>query len=97
MVRDSNLRIDLDGADPVIEQLRAEIRRKLGRKEIKPGQRLPTVRELALELGVNANVVRRICQELAAEGYLMPKEGQGTFGVGLTEADQSRRDKTFDV
>jgi len=97
MMRDSDMHVDLDSDRTVLDQLKAEIKRIVDHREVTPGTRLPTVRQIALDLGVNANTIRRICTELSAEGYLMPKEGLGTYGVGLAEETAEQTKKVFDV
>jgi GntR family transcriptional regulator len=42
---------------------------------------LPTVREMALKLGINANTVSRIYADLEREGYLAKRQGVGTFAA----------------
>lgn len=91
------LRVDLDNPTTIHDQLKAEIRRQVQRGQTRPGVRLPTVRQLSLDLEVNANVVKRICSELEGEGYLMFKTGTGTYGIGLAEEVAERHKQVFDV
>ena len=53
------LKIDMSGEIPIYIQLRNEIVKGIGRGELSPGENLPTVRQLASELGVNTMTVRR--------------------------------------
>ena len=46
---------------------------------LSPGERLPSVRELARELAVNQNTVLRVYERLSGEGLLEMRHGQGTF------------------
>jgi GntR family transcriptional regulator len=46
---------------------------------LRPGDRLPSVRELARELAVNQNTVLRVYERLCGEGVLEMRHGQGTF------------------
>jgi DNA-binding transcriptional regulator YhcF (GntR family) len=64
------LRIDLSAADSVWRQIADQIRAVLVAGGIRPGARLATVRELALDLGVNHNTVAEAYRQLAAEGFL---------------------------
>src|SRR5215467_13301439 len=64
------LRIDLTAPDPVWRQIADQIRAALVSGSIRPGARLATVRELALDLGVNHNTVAEAYRQLAAEGFL---------------------------
>jgi len=71
------LRIDMDGADPVWRQIADQIRAALVAGRIKAGARLATVRELALDLGLNHNTVAEAYRQLAAEGFLQLERGVG--------------------
>lgn len=59
-------------------QIRDRLRARVARGELTPGDRLPTVRDLARELGVNANTAARAYAELAREGVLVTHAGGGT-------------------
>ncbi len=71
------VRIDLQAADPVWRQIADQVRAALIAGQLKPGARLATVRELALDLGVNHNTVAEAYRQLAAEGFLSLERGRG--------------------
>ncbi|MGQ0572452.1 MAG: GntR family transcriptional regulator, partial [Armatimonadota bacterium] len=52
----------------------------------RPGDRIPGVRKLAAEIGINRNTVSKVCQQLQAEGVLRNRQGQGLFVSALPEA-----------
>jgi GntR family transcriptional regulator len=56
-----------------------EIRRALVLGTLKPGDLLPSIRQLALELRVNPNTVAQAYRELEREGTVYVQRGQGTF------------------
>ena len=64
---------------PIYKQLEHQIERGVVGKLLKPGDRLPTVRELALELTVNPNTVARAYRELETRGIISSVQGRGTF------------------
>src|SRR3954452_4772984 len=64
------LRIDMDAGDPVWRQIADQIRSLLVSGRLKPGARLATVRELAVDLGVNHNTVAEVYRRLAGEGFI---------------------------
>jgi DNA-binding transcriptional regulator YhcF (GntR family) len=64
---------------PLHEQLKLSIRERVFCRGIPEGGRLPTVRELAEELGVNKNTVLRVYKELEAEGLLELRRGRGAY------------------
>src|SRR5260221_13367957 len=74
---DMLLRIDMDGADPVWRQIVDQIRSLLVSGRLKPGARLATVRELAVDLGVNHNTVAEAYRRLAGEGLISLERGLG--------------------
>jgi len=72
-------RIDRASPLPVYVQLAEQIRLLIHRGALAPGDPLPTVRELAVALGVNANTVARVYRDLQQEGQLRLERGLGTF------------------
>jgi GntR family transcriptional regulator len=72
------VRIDLSSTQPLGEQIRAEIRDAIARGEVRPGESLPTVRQLAADLGINLNTVARAYRFLEAEGLVTTIRGRGT-------------------
>ena|SRR5438128_3851690 len=75
------VKLAIDPSDPVplYAQLEREIRIGIATGSIRPGDRLPTVRQLAVELRINANTVARVYLGLEREGVLVTKRGVGTF------------------
>ncbi|HEY5675951.1 MAG TPA: GntR family transcriptional regulator [Myxococcales bacterium] len=73
----ATVRIDLQAAQPVWRQIADQIRAALVQGRMRPGARLATVRELALDLGVNHNTVAEAYRQLAAEGFLELSRGVG--------------------
>jgi DNA-binding transcriptional MocR family regulator len=69
------------------EQVTAQIRRAIDEREALPGERLPPPRDLAAELGVSINTVRRSLRLLCEEGLLVRRLGLRVSGgsepVGL--------------
>ena len=64
---------------PITRQIAAQIRAQCASGALLPGQRLPSVRALALELAVNQNTILRVYERLTAEGLLQRRHGDGTF------------------
>ena len=60
-------------------QIGEQFRHQIEDGTLPPGSRLPTVRELAAELGINYNTVRFIYSELERDGYIVSEQGRGTF------------------
>ncbi|MFT8363639.1 MAG: GntR family transcriptional regulator [Sporolactobacillus sp.] len=64
---------------PIYQQLGERIKNKIIRGTLAPGDRLPSVRELAIDAGVNPNTVQRTYRELEDAGVTVKKRGQGTY------------------
>jgi GntR family transcriptional regulator len=71
------LRIDLGSPTPVYRQIVDSLRALLVGGAFAPGERLPTVREMAIDLGVNHNTVAEAYRLLAEEGWLELKRYHG--------------------
>ena len=79
---DLGLSVDPDSADPPYEQVRAQLAALVGRGDLAEGERLPTVRALAGDLGLAVNTVARAYKELEAEGLVTTRRRAGTVVAG---------------
>jgi GntR family transcriptional regulator len=73
------LTIDHRHPTPLYAQLEQGIRGAIAAGRLAPGAQLPTVRQLAVELKVNANTVARVYVDLERAGVLETRRGVGTF------------------
>jgi GntR family transcriptional regulator len=71
--------IDANDRTPIYAQLERGIRVALATGRMQPGEQLPTVRQLAVDLRVNANTVAKVYLTLEREGVLVTRRGVGTF------------------
>ena len=71
--------IDRSGGLPAYLQLVRQVREALRLGWLKPGDRLPTVRDVVASSGVNANTVLKAYRELELSGLLEARQGSGTF------------------
>lgn len=53
------------------------------------GERLPSVRELSVQLGVNYNTINKVYQDLERDGYIFTKRGRGTYVSDFKDVDLS--------
>jgi GntR family transcriptional regulator len=74
----------IDAADPmpIYAQLERAIRAAIATKRLRRGDKLPTVRQLAVDLRINANTVAKVYAELERAGVLETQRGVGTFVLG---------------
>lgn len=75
------IRVDFDSEVPIYVQVKNQIRLLVDHGALAPGEQLPTVRDLAVDLEINANTVSRIYADLEREGYIARRRGVGTFAV----------------
>jgi GntR family transcriptional regulator len=69
----------------------------IARGHLAPGDKLPTVRQLAVDLEVNPNTVIRAYREMEIEGVLDPQQGSGTFVTDARpEIDAMERRRMLD-
>src|SRR4051795_6132445 len=78
------LKVDVKAGKPLFDQLRTGVIDGVRAGSLPPGTRLPTVRELAGQLGLAVNTVARAYRELESAGIL---ETRGRFGTFVARAD----------
>lgn len=74
-----NIEIDFRDHIPIYIQLMDQIKQQIATEELKPGDQLPTVRQLAADLRVNFNTIARTYRLLDEEGIISTQHGRGTF------------------
>lgn len=70
---------------PIYQQLVDGVREAIARGVLVPGERIPTVRELATQLSINPNTIAKAYQKLEMEGVIETMGSRGTFVAGRTE------------
>jgi GntR family transcriptional regulator len=73
------VRVDPRDRTPIYAQLERGLRAAIATGTLGPGAQLPTVRQLAVELQINANTVARVYAELERGGILETRRGVGSF------------------
>jgi GntR family transcriptional regulator len=71
--------IDPKSGVPFYRQIIEQVKFAIARGDLKPGDRLPTMRQLAVDLSINPNTVIRAYREMEIEGVLDTHQGSGTF------------------
>ena len=85
---------NFDKKSPIYIQIAKHIKMKIISQEIKSGDQLPTVRELAEEAGVNPNTMQRAFSELEQEGMVFSKRTSGRF---VTEDEKLIKQKRHEL
>jgi GntR family transcriptional regulator len=82
--------VDPADATPIYAQLDRAIRTAIATEKLVVGTRLPTVRQMAVDLKVNANTVARVYAQLERDGVLETQRGVGTFVKKRASQEASR-------
>lgn len=77
--RQFRFRLDPASGIPVYRQIMDQVTAAISSGALMPGDQLPTVRQLAVDLSVNPNTVIRAYRELEIRGILDTQQGSGTF------------------
>ncbi|WP_255467272.1 GntR family transcriptional regulator [Raoultibacter phocaeensis] len=94
--RTIQITIDADSGIPIWLQLRNRLVYLISSGAFACDDKLPTVRELAVDLGINYNTVSKVYQDIERDGYIVSYRGRGTFvsdkylkneGAAESEAD----------
>lgn len=87
--------VDMDWTEgkPIYIQIMEYITGEIAAGKLKPGQKIPSVREYAGELGVNPNTVQRALHELEREGILVTNRNMGRFVTDSSIAIESMREQ----
>ncbi len=82
------IRVDLRSDTPIYLQIVEQVRRQLHSGDLKKGDQLPTVRQLAADLRINFNTVARAYRILDEAGLISTQHGRGTY-IWETLTDES--------
>ena len=89
--------IDPKSGVPLYRQIIESVKFAISRGDLGPGDKLPTVRQLAVDLEVNPNTVIRAYREMELGGLLDTHQGSGTFVTGeRPEVDELERNRMLD-
>ncbi|MEQ8763905.1 MAG: GntR family transcriptional regulator [Planctomycetota bacterium] len=87
----ARLRIDTRSATPLYEQIVEQVRQSVVEGRLRPGDRLPSIRELALELKVNRNTVAHAYEQLRNLRLIETGGPKGAFVAESAAADRGER------
>ena len=77
--------LDYRDAKPIYIQIIDNIRSQIAADILRPGDKLPSVRELATQLSINPNTIQRAYREMEAMGIIQTIPGKGCFVCGISE------------
>ena len=90
------IKLDMQSRKPIYEQLKEQNLRLTMLGVLSADEKLPSVRSLAREVGINPNTVQKAYQELERDGIIYPVGGKGSFVAGNDEGVHLRRQKALD-
>lgn len=91
------IKLDAKSGVPFYRQIIDQVKAAIATGRVGPGDRLPTVRQLAVDLSVNPNTVSRAYTELELTGLVETQMGSGTFvGERTVERDEVERKRLLD-
>ena len=82
------IRLDYRDARPIYEQVRDGLRSLMVTGVLAAGEKLPSVRSLAMELAINPNTIQRAYMQLEQEGLIYPVKGTGNF---IADSEEVRK------
>ena len=83
--------LNLQSNQPIYEQLYNNILQLISLNVLKPHDKLPPVRTLAIELGVNPNTISKVYKMLESDGYIYSNVGRGSFISPQTDEKSAQR------
>ena len=75
-------------ASPIYEQIKNGLKKLIVTGALKEGDKLPSVRSLAMDLAINPNTIQKAYNDLENEGYIYSVPGKGSFASGDVKVDE---------
>ena len=87
--------LDYRDARPIYTQIIDGYREQIATGVLQPGEKLPSVRELASTLAINPNTIQRAYRALEADGWIVTVPGKGCFVSGCEKATEQERQRWY--
>ena len=84
-------RLAFDNRSPIYRQIILQFNQAFARGDIKPGERIPSIREISALLMVNSNTMQRVYQEMERDGLINSRRGTGYFFTEELEMIEKKR------
>ncbi len=83
--------IDPESKVPIYVQIAAQVQAMVAAGQLRPGDQLPTIRQMATDLRINYNTVAHAYMELDRAGLIRTQRGKGTFVAGVPDEVEMAR------
>ncbi|MBR2163772.1 MAG: GntR family transcriptional regulator [Campylobacter sp.] len=91
------IHLDYRDTRPIYTQIVEGFRQQILSQVLQPGDKLPSVRELAGSLTINPNTIQRAYRELEMQGWIATVPGKGCFVCGVPSESQNRQAQLLDT
>ena len=91
------IHLDYRDARPIYAQIIDGYREQIVTGILQPGDRLPSVRELATQLAINPNTIQRSYRQLEMEGWIVTIQGKGCFVCTVPSVSQREKDRLLAI
>ena len=81
------MHLDYRDGRPIYIQIVDDLRQQIALGVLPPGEKLPSVRDLAAQLSINPNTIQRAYRQLEMEGWIATVPGKGCFACGSPMGD----------
>jgi GntR family transcriptional regulator len=81
--------VNPSSTEPVYAQIVRQVREAVARGVLRPGERIPSVRDLALQLVINPNTIAAAYREMERAGLVYSQRGKGTFVAEISNSSSA--------
>ena len=88
--------LDMSDKRPIYEQIVDTYKKQIAMGVIQPDEKLPSVRQLAIEMSINPNTIQKAYAELERSGFIYTVKGRGNFAADISSMLPVRQKKYFE-
>jgi len=88
--------LDMSDKRPIYEQIVDTYKNQIALGILKPDEKLPSVRQLAVEMSINPNTIQKAYAELERSGFIYTVKGRGNFAADISDMLPIRQKKYYE-
>ena len=92
---DNLIWIDYKDSTPIYEQIVKRYKNLIVKGVLKPDEKIPSVRSLAIEISINPNTIQKAYTQLEQQGFIYTIKGRGNFVAGNSELKDIKKQEIF--